>query len=230
MQRWQKKVFILWCWGLALMLANSAILFGQTAPVIGLHHHTPNVLAFTHARIVLAPGKVLEKGTLVVRDGEIVAVGTSVTIPPDAVVKDVAGKTIYPGLIDLYTHYGLAKPASRRGQGRPGAAPAPQAAKATAKGAHYWNPTVRPETNVVQLFKPDQKSAETFRKNGITAVVTVPTEGIFRGKGALALLADRPANEVILAEDIVQAMSFTKGRSFSGRGVAGYPGSLMGSI
>ena len=200
--------------------------WSQTAPVIGLHENTPNVLALTHARVVVAPGQVLDDATVVIRDGLIEAVGTEVTIPKDAVVKDLKGKTVYPGFIDLYTHYGLpapksaAQPASRR-QGR-GASPQ--------KGAHYWNPTVRPEVDAAELFQPDQKTAEALRKAGITAVLTLPREGIFRGKGALVLVADGKANELILAEDAVQAMSFSKGRSFRGRGVSGYPGSLMGAI
>jgi hypothetical protein len=61
----------------------------------------PRIYALTNAKIVVAPGKTIEKGTIVLRDGLIEAVGENITIPPDAVQIDASGKTIYPGLIDI---------------------------------------------------------------------------------------------------------------------------------
>ncbi len=213
---------------LLLFLGISVQGKAQTAPVIGLHKNTPNVVALTHARVVTAPGQVLEDATVLIRNGVVRSVGKSVSIPPDAVVRDLGGKTVYPGFIDLYTHYGLAaargaKQSSQSAAQQPAGTPA-------AKGARYWNPTVKAEVNAADLFKPDSKTAAALRKVGITTVLTAPDEGIFRGRAALALVGDGPANEQLLAEDVAQVMSFTKGRSFRGRGVAGYPGSLMGSI
>ncbi|MEM8933078.1 MAG: amidohydrolase, partial [Acidobacteriota bacterium] len=59
----------------------------------------PGVHALTGARIVTAPGQVIESGTLVVRDGIIEAVGADVTAPDDARVWELEGLTLYPGLI-----------------------------------------------------------------------------------------------------------------------------------
>ena len=125
---------------------------GQTAPVIGLYENTPNVLTFKNARIVVAPGNVLENAVLVVRDSHVEAVGSGVPTPPDAVVYDLAGKTIYPGFIDLYTHYGLPeKPAG-----------------STDSGVLYWNTAVRPERTAAESFHPDEKAAQPLRKSGFT--------------------------------------------------------------
>lgn len=61
--------------------------------------------AFTGARIVDGTGKApLEKATLLVRNGRIVAAGTAVKIPAGAQRIDVAGKTIIPGLISGHSH------------------------------------------------------------------------------------------------------------------------------
>ena len=60
--------------------------------------------AFTNARIVPISGPVIEKGTLVVQEGKIVAVGPSVPIPAGAETHDLAGKTIMPGLVDSHSH------------------------------------------------------------------------------------------------------------------------------
>ena len=40
-------------------------------PVEGLHENAPRVHALTNARLVVAPGTVIERGCLVVRDGVI---------------------------------------------------------------------------------------------------------------------------------------------------------------
>ena len=62
-------------------------------------------VAFTNARIVtMDDAGVIERGTLVVRDREIVAVGAAVLPPPGAKVIDVAGKTILPGFVDVHAH------------------------------------------------------------------------------------------------------------------------------
>src|SRR4051794_32693110 len=58
----------------------------STVPPDGLREHTPAVHALVGARVVLAPGRTIERGTVIVRDGAIVAVGSSGDIvpPPDA--------------------------------------------------------------------------------------------------------------------------------------------------
>ena len=57
---------------LAALVHTAPPLADETAPVIGLHSFTPSVTAFTNARIVIAPGNVLERAVLVVRDGRVV--------------------------------------------------------------------------------------------------------------------------------------------------------------
>lgn len=47
---------------------------------------------------------IYEKGTVLVKDNRIVAVGDDVEIPSDAKVIDVSGKTIIPGLVDVHWH------------------------------------------------------------------------------------------------------------------------------
>ena len=59
------------------------------------------------ARLITMRGdEVIESGDVVVRDNRIVAVGPSgsVELPADADVRDMSGKTIYPGLVDIHAH------------------------------------------------------------------------------------------------------------------------------
>ena len=49
-------------------------------------------------------GRVLDGQTIVVRDGLITEVGSSIATPRDARVVDLRGYTVMPGLIDAHTH------------------------------------------------------------------------------------------------------------------------------
>src|SRR5262245_32200642 len=64
---------------------------------------TPRIHAIVGARIVTAPGQVIERGTIVIRDGVITEVGAKVTVPADARVWPADSLTVYPGLIDAYS-------------------------------------------------------------------------------------------------------------------------------
>ncbi len=62
-------------------------------------------IALTGARIITMRGdEVIENGTIVVDRNRIVAVGANVSVPADAKVIDVQGKTIMPGIIDVHWH------------------------------------------------------------------------------------------------------------------------------
>jgi len=126
---------------ITLLLFHS-LTHSQTRPAEGLRQNTPNVHALTNARIVIAPGRVLEKATLVVRNNVIEAVGANATPPADAKLWDLKGQTIYPGLIEMYSSYGLPQPA-RPAQGQSG--PPASSSEEKNKGAAHWNSAARPE-------------------------------------------------------------------------------------
>jgi imidazolonepropionase-like amidohydrolase len=62
--------------------------------------------AFVGARVIDGRGAVIDRGTIVVRDGKIVAVGpsASTTVPAGAERVDVSGATIIPGLVNAHGH------------------------------------------------------------------------------------------------------------------------------
>ena len=64
-------------------------------------------LALTNARIISMKGtQIIEKGTLLIKDGRIEGVGATknMVIPKEYQMMDVSGKTIIPGLVDLHLH------------------------------------------------------------------------------------------------------------------------------
>ncbi len=66
------------------------------------------IIAFTNARIITMEGdKVIESGTLIIKDNKIEKIGSSrISIPNDAKVYDLGGKTIMPGIVDVHAHLG----------------------------------------------------------------------------------------------------------------------------
>ena len=61
----------------------------------------------TNARLITMRGKeIIEQGDIVVRDNRIVALGPSgsVDLPSGAEVRDMSGKTILPGFVDIHAH------------------------------------------------------------------------------------------------------------------------------
>ncbi|MBO0861584.1 MAG: amidohydrolase, partial [Chloracidobacterium sp.] len=60
--------------------------------------------------VVTVTGGTIQKGTVIIRNGLIEAVGADIPIPGDARVIDATGMTVYPGLIDSYTSVGLNSP------------------------------------------------------------------------------------------------------------------------
>ena len=63
-------------------------------------------VAFVGARVIDGRGNVIDRGTIVVRDGKIAAVGpaASTTVPQGAERVDVSGATIMPGLVNAHGH------------------------------------------------------------------------------------------------------------------------------
>lgn len=62
-------------------------------------------IAIKDARIITMKGdEVIEKGTIVIENNKIIAIGANVSVPSDAKVINAAGKTIMPGIIDVHSH------------------------------------------------------------------------------------------------------------------------------
>jgi imidazolonepropionase-like amidohydrolase len=61
-------------------------------------------LVITNARILDGVGGVIERGSIVVRDGKIVSVSVGTSAAPGARVVDVKGRTVMPGFIEAHRH------------------------------------------------------------------------------------------------------------------------------
>jgi imidazolonepropionase-like amidohydrolase len=62
------------------------------------------LVAITNATIMTAAKGTIEKGTILIRDGKIAAVGANVAVPAGAQVIDGTGRFVTPGIIDAHSH------------------------------------------------------------------------------------------------------------------------------
>src|SRR5579862_6776496 len=209
---------------LAGVLIVASLSFGQNSPAVGIRKNTPDVHAFTNARIVISPGHVIEKGTFIIRDGVIAGVGASIAIPADARQWDMTGMTIYPGLIDSYSDYGMPKKPQQTRGGFGGGGGQQQPQESENHGPRDWDENVNAALNADELFTPDGTAAEKLRGLGFTTVHSVPQKGIFRGSTALFDLGDGTPNQTLVKANVAQYVTFETARG------DGYPTSLMGAI
>ncbi|MBJ6109694.1 amidohydrolase family protein [Hymenobacter sp. BT523] len=207
------------------MLGTAAAAQPGTFPRNGVYDQRPGVFAFTHATLFTDYKTKISDATLLIRDGKVVAAGPAgaVKIPAGAVVQDVRGKFIYPGLVDVFTSYGVPETKAPERQGRRGTGPQFDSQKT---GAYSWNQAIHPEVNAAEQFKINNDQATAYRALGFGAVLTQQADGIMRGTAALVSLnTNRREQEVMLLERAASGLSFDKGSS-----TQDYPGSLMGSI
>jgi imidazolonepropionase-like amidohydrolase len=180
----------------------------STVPVEGLRQNTPAVHALTNLRIIPEPGKVIEKGTIVIRDGVIEAVGVDIKPPADARIWDLSGKTAYPGLIDAYSEFTIPAEARRA-------------------GAPHWSPQITPQLNVGEHHVPDESLNAKLRSQGITARLVAPGSRIIKGQSIVVSTAGGEHARSILRTGVAQHFRLTVS---PGSGRDQYPNSPMGAV
>lgn len=198
----------------ARVLSLAAALYPPAAQSLGAQSDT---WALTNARIQTVTRGVIEKGTVLIRKGLIEAVGPTITIPADARVIDLAGKTVSPAMIDLTSSLGLPAPTAGGGQGGGGgggggAAPTPSGPRG-----------LDPDRDVSKELKVPPAEVKPIRDAGIAAVLVAPSRGLFRGMSALIPLRDSVDVSEVLRSQVAMHIGY--------QGVPGdYPGTLLGVI
>lgn len=213
-----KRYFLLGLMFITYLTAKAQVTF----PVNGVANPQVKCFAFTNATIVKDVQTTLTNATLLIREGKIVSVGTSVSIPKDAVVIDCSGKFIYPSFIDIYGDYGVPVPQRK---GPPFDYRAPAQLTSNTKGVFGWNQAIKSEIDAAKLFNTDDGKAKPLREVGFGAVLTHQKDGIARGTGALVTLATEKENLVMLKEKASAHYSLSKGTS-----TQSYPTSMMGAV
>lgn len=181
----------------------------RTAPLVGVRQQPPQVHALTEARIIIEPGKVIDSGVIVIRDGRVVAVGVDVQPPADARIWPMKGKMIYPGLIDAYTEVDIDLQAVAQ------------------DGPRYWNGNIRPEVRAHEHLDNDSALNKTLRSQGVTARLAAPKRGLIKGSGAVVTTADEPTMDTLVRDVATLHVRLTP---YGADGPGGYPNSPMGAV
>ena len=144
--------------------------------------------AITQVTIHQGPGRKVEKGTILIKNGLIAAVGKNIPIPSDAILLKGDSLYVYPGFIDGLSRIAVTKPKeepSKERQKDPGNPPAEAAG-------------ITPSQDVRALISPVDKSIEEWRALGFTTTQVVPYGGMLPGSSAIAFLGGTNATDMTL--------------------------------
>src|SRR5512140_740040 len=177
--------------------------------------------AIRNCRIIPVVGSVIEKGTIVIRDGLIESLGPvdRIKIPEDAEIVEADGLVAYPGLISAFSNLFLELPV--RPEGQASAFEGPPEAQARQPQEDRFPPG--PGLLVLDQLKPRKMTVEGFHRAGFTTVLAAPARGIFQGQSALLNLNGETLQPMVLRNGAALHINFTTERG-------SYPSSLMGTI
>jgi imidazolonepropionase-like amidohydrolase len=196
----------------ALALAAAAPPRGDVGPTY----------AIRGCKLVPVAGPVIEKGTIIIRDGLIESLGPAdrIKVPEDAEVVEAEGLVAYPGLISAFSNLFLEPPARAAGQAPPFEG-LPQAQAQQQPQEDRFPPG--PGLLVLDQLKPKKTAVESFHKAGFTTVLAAPARGIFEGQSVLLNLNGELLPPMVITNGAALHINFTTERG-------GYPSSLMGTI
>jgi imidazolonepropionase-like amidohydrolase len=151
-----------------------ALVFALTSPTAWTTHAQTTTIAIVGGTVHPASGPRIERGTVLIRDGRITAVGADVVVPADAQRIDATGKWVTPGLMNVVSVLGLVE--------------IPLSGGATDERAIGRN-------NIAAAFRPweafDAASPliAATRNDGITTIGLMPDGNLASGQHALVDLA-----------------------------------------
>lgn len=173
--------------------------------------------AIVGAKIVQGAGRVIEKGTIVMRDGLILSVGPSVTVPAGAQVLDGTGLTVYPGFIDAGTSKGLKAPDAKPRQDTN-----PDISQDVVTAMRPTHVGIHADQVAAAMYQPDDEAWKGYRSAGFTSVLAFPESGIFRGFASLINVGGQPRRESVVVQEV--ALGINLNAPFGGV----YPGTELG--
>jgi len=142
-------------------------------------------IAITGGKVYPVSGPPIENGTVLIKDGKIVAVGANVTVPADAEKVDASGKWVTPGLVDAETQLGLVEVGFGAG-----------ANESRARSTDG----ITPDFTSWDGLNPRSVLIPPAREDGITSVMATPGGGLVAGQAAIIdLFGDTRAGMILRA-------------------------------
>ena len=191
--------------------------------VVAAQAQSPQPIALTGAKLLTVSHGTIENGVLVMADGKISAIGEAgqVKIPSGAKVVDAKGMTVYPGLIDPESNFGLTE----------------ISADQMSNDLVERSDEIMPHMHVYDAFHSETELIPVARLNGITNAVVAPaSEDTISGQDIFIQLYGRDRDQMIMGRDVALAMNFGAdqrrrgGRGGAGGGRSEYPSTRMGLV
>jgi len=163
-------------------------------------------IAIRNARIVTVTGPDIERGTIVIRDGKIEAVGANVSVPAGAQTIDGSGLSVYPGMIDAGTNMGLVE--------------VPQGANGTVDLSEVGE--LNPNAKAIIAVNPHSAHIAVTRVEGITNTLSAPTGGLISGQAALINLLGTAPKEMAVVPQVALVINYPRIGGGGGGGFGGF--------
>ena len=162
-------------------------------------------IAITNGKVYPVSGAPITNGTVLIKDGIIVAVGNQVDVPAGAQRIDAGGKIVTPGLINSVTELGVIEIDQVRNTN-----------DVSAKGSNNIAAAFR----VWDGLNPASALFAPTRNEGVTTVVIVPEGGLISGQAAAIDLVSGHSADMVrrTAVAMVAQMNNANGAGTSARG------------
>jgi len=182
----------------ARSLVVAALLFGAAAP--GLNAQSATGLAVSargwairNATIVPVTGPRIERGTVVIRNGRIEAVGADAAPQPGDSVLDGTGLFVYPGMIDAGSRLGLTEIGSV-----PGGEDQQELGE------------FNPQDAALTAVNPNSEIIPVTRSSGVTTAITSPRGGLVSGQAVLMDLLGWTPQEMAVRAPAAMVMTYPR--------------------
>jgi len=172
----------------ALLVAGTPALHAQTATGLAA---SARGWAIRNVTIVPVTGPRIERGTVVIRNGKIEAVGANAAPQPGDSVLDGSGLFVYPGMIDAGTRLGLSEINSV-----PGGEDLQELGE------------FNPQDAALIAVNPNSTPIPVTRSNGVTTAITSPRGGLVSGQAALLDLLGWTPQEMAVRAPAAMVMTY----------------------
>jgi len=185
-------------WPLASGLVRALLL-----AVVVVSTGESQTIAITGGRVHPVSGPVIENGTVLIREGRIVAVGANIAIPPDATRIDATGKWVTPGIVNVATTLGVVEIGAVE-----------ETVDTPARGR---GDAITASHKVWEGFNSNSPLIQVTRNDGITTVGVVPGGGLVGGQAAMIDLSDGSLTDMLLQAPVAMTADIgSKGEHVGG--------------
>ena len=150
-------------------------------------------LALTDAYIMTATRGVLDKGTIVIKDTRIEAIGTNLRVPAEAEVWSLKDKVVIPGMLDAHTHLGL----TQDGVG------------AMHSDEDEVDDPIVPHLRALDAINPEDIAFKDALRGGVTTVGVMPgSHNVICGQPAAVKVVGTTVEEMVVRAPVGMKIAF----------------------